>query len=199
MALPSAAMALAQEAASGSMIPRERPIFPWWHALLVAPGREQKSADWLRDKAAIEVYWPHYTKQIGRKRAGQKRRTRLAGAIPGMLFAPIDFLHNLTDEMLEFAHIYGFMLGCDREPARLTKIDIEKVRNMEARLNLPPEAKGVLFKLGEKVRFTDDLFTDWGDGTIFEIASEARIGVEVTRLFGRATKVYVPASEIEAM
>lgn len=200
MALPSAAMALAEEAAQIE-IPTERPLFPFWHALLVEPNRERRSADWLRERRAIDVYWPNYTRQVGRRRPGQKRRCCTAAVIPGMLFVPCELVPHLDADDLDYAHVHGLMIGIGTAgaPAILRKADIEKIRLMEAKLNLPPEARGVLFKTGQQVRFLDDLYTDWGVATIFEIASEARIGIEVPYLFGRSVKIWVPASEIEAM
>lgn len=172
--------------------------FPWWHALLVEPNREQKSADWLQ-RVHVHVYLPTYSKVI--KRPGGASSRRLCAALPGMLLVPQEMMDIARrDEIFEFARIRGYIKTSDGYPKAIRKSDIELIRLMEAKLNLPPEAKGVLFKMGERVTFTDPLFGySWGNATIIEIASEARIGVEVDHLFGRKTKVYVPASEIEAI
>lgn len=173
--------------------------FPWWHALLVPPNREVKAAEWLQ-RFMLVVYLPTYTKQVCRSRRSRLHVARLCAAIPGMLFVPVEALDvERRDEVFDYARVRGFMRSSDGLPQIIRKAQIEQIRLLEAKLNLPPEAKGVFFKRGQAVRFTSDILESWGTGTIFEIASEARIGVEVDRLFGRTVKVYVPASEIEAM
>jgi hypothetical protein len=89
-------------------------------------------------------------------------------------------------------------------PPSFVEFDIDrKIREREEILNLPKkerEREKFLFKVTQRVRFRNPIFSAfWGEGTIFEIASEARIGLWVDQLFGSAGKVFVPASEIEAM
>jgi transcription antitermination factor NusG len=174
--------------------------FPWWHALLVEPNREQKSAEWLA-KVDVHVYLPTFTRRVFISRASRLRRAKLYAALPGMLFVPQEMMNiERRDEVFQFARIRGYIRTSDGYPKLIAKSDIELIRLMEAKLNLPPEAKGVLFKMGQRVGFINPLYGyAWGNGTIVEIASESRIGVEVDHLFGRKTKVYVPASEIEAL
>lgn len=174
--------------------------FPWWHAMLVQPSREQRSAEWLK-QFGMYAYLPTFTKQCKRGRGSRVQFARLCACIPGMIFIPVEMLDvERRDEKLEWAHVRGFIKSADGLPARIRKSDIELIRKMEAKLNLPPEAKGVLLKLGQSVRFVDSLFdVGWGSALVVEIANEGRIGVEVPGLFGRVTKTYVPASEIEAM
>lgn len=174
--------------------------YPWWHALLVEPNRETKAADWLM-RVNVFAYLPTFTKQIRHGARQRSHRARLCAALPGMIFIP----QEMTDiprreEVFEYAHVHGFLSGVEGKPKVISKADIELIRLMEAKLNLPPEAKGVLFKLGQRVSFVNSLFGwSWGNGTVVEIASEHRIGIEVDHLFGRTTKVYVAASEIEAL
>ena len=54
-------------------------------------------------------------------------------------------------------------------------------------------------KVGAKVRFANPDYESWGEATIAELVKGGRIGVEVRKLFGRPTRVYVPASEIVPM
>lgn len=173
--------------------------FPWWHVLLVEPNREEKSAQWLA-KVHVHVYLPTYSKVVKRRGPSVACR-RLFAALPGMLFVPQEMMNiPRRDEVFQFARVRGYIRTSDGYPKMVGKSDIELIRLMEAKLNLPPEAKGVLFKKGERVTFTNMLYGySWGNGTIVEIASESRIGVEVDHLFGRKTKVYVPASEIESI
>lgn len=174
--------------------------FKWWHALLVEPNREQKAAEWLA-KLRVFVYLPTFTKRVFISRMSRLRRCKLYPALPGMLFVPQEMMDiPRRDEVFKFAHVRGYIRSSSGYPTMIAKSDIELIRLMEAKLNLPPEAKGVLFKMGQRVTFTNTLFGySWGNGVIIEIASESRIGVEVDCLFGRKTKVYVPASEIEAL
>jgi hypothetical protein len=171
--------------------------FARWLVMLTQPGRERKAAERLERVHAV-IYLPQFSKQM--KCRGRMHANRLFAVVPGMLFAPSEILEiERRDETLEWAGVRDFIRDGYGHPALATKADIERIRIMEALLNLPPEAKGVLFKLGQRVRFTNDLWQGWGAGRIFEIASETRIGVEVEKLFGRPAKIYVAASEIEAM
>jgi transcription antitermination factor NusG len=121
--------------------------------------------------------------------------------MPGLLFIPCGALDiPRWKEVLEYAHIRGLVRVSADQPARLSKAHIEIIREIEAKLNLPPERKGVLFTVGQRVRFANEVYAAfWGTAVVFEIASEARIGVMVEKAIGGHTKAYVPASEIEAM
>jgi len=180
--------------------PESAPVlFPWWCAVVVKASRERKIADWMDEKLGLTPYWPHFTRQI--RYRGRAHVPSLSAVVPGMLFVPESFIdHPRRDDVLDFIRSHGFLKTTDGDIARLSKDQIETIRVIEAKLNLPPERKGVLFKVGQRVEFTDPLIGySWGTGTVVEIASQTRIGVEVVKLFGRTTKVYVPASEIEAM
>lgn len=192
--LATAFASLMQEAPE----PQDYSGFPWWRVLIVAPNREQKAAEWLKH-INVYVYLPLFTRQAHRR--GKLHEPQLCAVVPGLLFAPAEIMDiDRRDEILKFAHVKGFMRTSDGEPAALKKSQIEIIREIEAKLNLPPERKGVLFKVGQQVRFVNELYAAfWGDGQIFEIASDARIGLYVKKLFGRTTKVYVCKSEIEAM
>lgn len=168
-----------------------------WRVLRVTPMREVRTAERLKIGNLL-VYLPTYAKQI--RQRGRMHCHRLYAAVIGMVFVPDEMLDvPRRDELFEFAGVHGFFrVGLD--PVRLSRDDIELVRIMEAKLNLPPEAKGVLFKVGQDVRFTDPLFAySWCGGKIFEIVNQTRIGVDVAGLFGCTVRVYVPASEIEAL
>jgi len=173
--------------------------FPWWHGLLVQPNSERKAADWLR-RVNVYPYVPTFTKQVRCGVRSRAHRAKLCAALPGMIFIPQEMMDMpRRDEVFDYAGVRGYIRTTDGSPKPISKADIELIRLMEAKLNLPPEAKGTFFKVGQGVQFTGDILSSWGTGTIFAIASESRIGVEVKALFGRTTKVYVPASEIEAL
>jgi Transcription termination factor nusG len=173
-------------------------LFPWWHVLLTEPNREERSAKWL-ERINLPVYLPQFARVV--RCRGKSHRPRMQAVLPGLLFVPLEFMDlERRDEMLEWAHVRGFIRTSGGQPATMSKADINIIREIEAKLNLPREAKGVLFRLGERVRFVNVLYAAfWGTATIFEIAGASRIGVEVEKLFGQVTRVYVPESEIEAM
>lgn len=172
--------------------------FPWWHALLVEPNREQRSAEWLK-RVNVFVYLPTYTRKV--RRRGCLHHAKLYAVIPGMLFAPEEILAiPQRKQIFDFARVRDFIRTAGGHFCKISKADIELVRLMEAKLNLPPEAQGVFFKVGQQVRFKDgSLWEGWGICTIIEIVDEARIVVEVPGLFGRATQVTIAASEIEEL
>ena len=119
-----------------------------------------------------------------------------------MLFAPAEMCETpRRDEIFELCHIHGVLRTSAGEWRALTKADIEKIRLMEAQLNLAPVFKNMpdWIKFGAQVRFSNPDYESWGEATISELVKGGRIGVEVRKLFGRPTRVYVPASEIVPM
>lgn len=172
--------------------------FPWWHALLVKSNKEEAAAQWLM-RVRVFVYLPTFMSHIHCR--GKIHRSRLRAAMPGLLFVPDEMIEQWhRDDVLDHAPIYGFVRAPGGDPARMPKSEIEKVRLLEAKLNLPPAAKGVIFKVGQQVRFVEgSTFEDLGTARILEIASESRIRVQGPKLFGGVRPFWVPASEIEAM
>lgn len=176
--------------------------FPFWHALLVEPNSERRSAEVLKRYHLIS-YLPMFERSVRCK--GKAHRKRMCAVIPGMLFIPTDFMEiEFRDVAFDQAKVRGFLRKTGGLPALISKADIEMIRVMEAKCNLPSgavsDSLGNALKIGLNVRFTNDLYDNiWGQGVVVEVASEHRIGIEITRLFGRTTKVFVPASEIEAM
>lgn len=170
---------------------------PTWYLLRVMPMTEIKAADLLLI-GGMHVYVPTYSKKV--RRRGHAHFHRPYAAITGLLFMPQEML-AVPDRrrLFDFARVVDFVrVGAD--VAKLTKADIEMVRVMTAKLNLPQEAKGVLLKVGQEVRFTHPMFeANWVGGKIVEIDGPTRIGVEVAGLFGCGAVVRVPESEIEAL
>lgn len=173
--------------------------YPVWHALLVEPNREEKSAEWL-ERVHVHVYLPMFSKVVARR--GQKSGRRQSAVVGGMLFVPQEIVDiKRREEVFDYAHVYGFLSCTGGAPARLDKTFIEEMRSIEAKLNMPPPEKPIItLKLGDPVRFKNELYAEyWGTGTVVDVANAHRIGVRVNGLFRRATKAYFPASEIEAM
>lgn len=167
--------------------------FPSWHALLTEPGREVRSAELLK-RVNIHVYLPLFTKQSRRARGICCHRQ--CPVLPCMMFIPTEFLdHDRRDAILAWA---GVRLHRTLRP--ITKAEVELIRDVEARINRKLTKKMASFAIGGRVRFHDERWAySFGEAEVFEIASENRIGVIVPSLFGRATKVFVPATEIEAI
>ena len=172
--------------------------FPWWVALLIESGREIKARDWLVSREVV-AYLPLYRRKV--RCRGTAHRSKFCPVIPGMLFVPREFLGLARVDVLKiYVHAYGY-IRAGNDPAPVSLRDIAIIEEIEAKLNLPaPRGQGASCKLGQRVRFRNVTYAAYlGEGVVFEVASERRIGVEVERLIGRAGKIYVPASEIEVM
>ncbi len=169
-------------------------LFPTWHILLAEPNREKKCADWLL-RRKLSVYLPTYTKQA--RQRGHLTRAKLYACIPGYLFIPEVVATPHWPTIRDAPGIRSYVRDSNKEPARVSAGHIEVIRQIEAKLNLPPSAKGVLFKLGQVVRIRNDLYWGW-QGPITAIESETRICIEV-KMLGRACRIIAPASEIEAI
>lgn len=174
-----------------------------WRALLVQPLKEQKAADWL--KAAHQwVYWPNFTDQVhaGGHRRGQARLRRPVNraVISGYLFLAV---RADAGDPWGAVHVTpgvrGFVRDGDGHAAALTDQDIEIIRNIEAGLNLPYDPKTAhRFRLGDRVRFTDDIYSRWPPGIVRRLADDGRIVVE-SQLLGRVVPILVYPHQIEAM
>jgi len=175
--------------------------FPWWYALTVAPGQEESSARRLQ-RLNVFVYLPTYTKPS--RLRGKAHRLRLLPIITGMLFIPTDrFDFDRRDEIFDLCRIVDYVRVSDGQPGRLSKAEIERIREIEAELNLHVTTRQLAaraFKIGGNVRFLDDLLAEfWGMATVSAIAKDGRITVEVSNLLGRVVPIVVPAAKIEAM
>ncbi len=189
-------------AASGIVeAPPKYSVFPWWHALVVESGRERKSADWLQEKAGVTVYLPHYMSKI--RRRGNLHIHILRAVVPGLLFVPVEMmLVPRRDKIFEYAHVHGFLRTSDGGPALISKADVEKIREIEATLNLPPPcpAKAKDLHPGDRVRFINETYAAFlGEGVVIAVANDARISVEVSKMFGGRRTIRVAAHEIERM
>jgi len=177
---------------------QDEALFPWWLALLVEPNHEERSAKWLI-KHEVNIFWPHFVRKIHCR--GKAHRAGFQAVMPGLLFVPTEtLLLDRLEEMFDYAHCRGWICyQFTKAPGLLSKADIDVIREIEAKLNLPPK-NGPQFKLNQRVRFTNALYAAfWGTGIVFEVASPSRIGVMVEKVIGGPTKVFVPAAEIEAM
>lgn len=174
--------------------------YPTWFVLLVEPNREAKSAEWLK-RLNVHAYLPQF-KKSGCRRGGIRFRRDVA-VMPGLLFVPTPMLDiENRAQVLDWARVRGW-IKTGGVPIILDKDDIEDIRRIEAKLNSPDkpvDARGEEIHLQAKVRFIDPRNTRlFGEGMVFEVAGDKRIGVEVSGLFGGLTKTYIAADEIEVL
>ncbi|MDB5555406.1 MAG: hypothetical protein JWL86_5390 [Rhizobium sp.] len=168
--------------------------FPEWVALAAEPNREKRSAEWLRDKLNIHVYWPHFTVQ--RIYRGRPRIALQRSVLPGILLAPSELMEiDNRDAILEWSKLRRVKLS-----RFITKAEVEIVRNIEALLNVCRSEKTNYFKNGDAVHFLDPTKAAFlGEGTIIEIASGNRITVKLkVKLIGTDVMI-VSGAELEAM
>lgn len=168
--------------------------FPHWVALAAEPNRERRSAEWLRDKLNIHVYWPFFVVQ--RVFRGRPRMAIQRSVLPGILLAPAELMDiDNRDAILEWAKLRRVKLS-----RFITKAEVEIIRNIEAALNVCRSEKTNYFKLNDAVRFVDPVKAAFlGEGTIIDIASGNRITVRVkTKLIGTDVMI-VTGAELEAM
>ena len=175
-------------------------LHPWWIALQVAGGRECWASRWFMRRKIVS-----YVPVVATKtplRGKKHHRLYFHPITPGLIFVPAEFTSLARRTEIEgYAHVYGY-LKTGGEISRISKGDIEIIRDIEAKLSMPPPpAKRVKVPtVGDRVRFRNSLYAkSLGRGIVFQVASNARIGVEVERLVGRAGRIFVPAHEIEVM
>lgn len=171
--------------------------FPLWEAFVTDPNKERKICDFLLEKIGIAMYWPHFTSF--KHWRGRMRTSALRSVVPCVIFAPLEFLNfDDRDRILEWVHIRPLRLTY-----HLTKVDIEMLREIEARLAIHHQGYGEAppcFKTGQDVKFRNDVYADkFGDAVVTKVAPGGRIGVRIKRkLFGSRQDIVVSAVELEA-
>jgi transcription antitermination factor NusG len=178
---------------------REQQRFPYkgWYAVIVRAQREQDAADGFR-RANVSAYWPNFERLIP---AGHRRRyARFSPIFPGMIFSPVADLNLFWMAVQRITYVLNVVRKEGGLPAMLSNADIEKIRNIEAGENNPPEVKPIHnFKVGQKVRFTDESPVQWPPGKIIELAADGRITVEVYLMMRFVPIKGVLPHQIEAM
>jgi transcription antitermination factor NusG len=182
-----------------------------WPMLIVMPGREQRAADFLK-QAGEWVYWPNKGVLVnaGSKAKG-RRRTQLCSVIPGYVFlglpehaATVIATQRRNDGVAwKAVHaapgVVGYVRDKEGFPALMGDDDINIIREIEAKENLPHDPKTAhRFKVGDKVRFVADLLGQWPHGTVVKLADDGRIVVE-TPLLGRIVPIEVYPHQIEKL
>ena len=179
--------------------PEARVEEPSWYMIVVRMSRERDAVDSYR-RRDIAAYWPSYESLVKTRLKLNGRFTRVQrriGMIPGYVFAQQhDDFGWLIDRIIGGIDIVRRSSGL---PLMLDVADIDLIKKIENGLNAPsapPVGKAVhQFKIGEKVRFVDDLYRRWPPGKITWLADEGRISVE-TNLMGQAVAVTVLSSQI---
>ncbi|MDP2410370.1 MAG: hypothetical protein Q8M26_08795 [Pseudolabrys sp.] len=171
--------------------------YPDWEVFLAEPNKERRICDFLKDKLGIVLYWPHYT--IQRTRRGRTQMPSARSVLPGMLFAPIEFLQiNGRNRILDWVRIRPLRLA-----RFVDKAEIEMIRDIEARLNIRFQGytDGMpALEVGQAVRFRNDVYADkLGDAVVTKVAPGGRISIKVEgKLFGGKQDMVVSAGELEA-
>lgn len=164
-----------------------------WFMIVVRTNHELDAIDSMR-RHGYRAYWPNYEKLIATRRQFEGRPIRRMvriGVIP-YIFTPatsggIDVV-ELREQIVAVIDLVRTDTG---KPLMLRHADIEKIRRIEFGQNgIKPETPKHDFKIGEKVRFVDDVMSDWPPGVILKIARDARISVELS-LMGRKVPISV--------
>ena len=154
---------------------------------------EHDTVDSLR-RNGVGAYFPSFEQLVWVR---HRRRIKRVGILPGYVFATPP-LH--IDFELLLRHIVGafdIARTYSGKPLFISEDDLQIVRRIEIGLNTPQLDKPVRkFKIGQKVRFTDDLVGRWPAGCVAKLAPDGRIGTEV-ELMGRKVLIWALSSQIE--
>lgn len=165
-----------------------------WYPVVCQPNKERCAADWAM-RGALRPYWPHYV--IHKHGRDGKQRKRMRSVIPGLIFIPFAPGLETFAYVRSLPGVWDFLL-LGGEPQALMEWQIDEIRDTEGRLNLVPDdltvpdwcQKGALVT----IKIVGDQSWDL-TGPVVDIASGARIGVEVQMLGSRRT-LYAPVSKI---
>lgn len=170
---------------------------PDWFMVVVRQGHELEAVDSMR-RHDITAYFPNYEKLETTRRsfAGRPIRRLVRRGVVPYVFTPVgngEFL-NEKDRIVGVLDIVRTYSGA---ALILAGTDIAIIRRIETGLNTPkPEATDHDFKVGDKVRFSDDINRGWPPGRITKLAKDGRIIVEVA-LKGRVVPFTVFPFQIE--
>jgi hypothetical protein len=188
----------ALEGITGKSLSPDRDDGSEWYMVIVRGASQLDAVDGLR-RAGLRAYWPSYERSIASKRLVMGRQTRRSvrfGILPYVLSPRcpgLDFT-SISERIVSIMDIVRTYSG---NPLFLRHRDIETIRRIDVGMNTPkPEASAHNFKVGDKVRFADDLMHQWPPGVVIKVAREARISVEVN-LMGRKVPITVFSHQIE--
>lgn len=181
---------------TGVKIEAPSPQGPPWYLVMIRNAREGDAVDSYR-RSNIRAYWPTYEELRPTRHKAKGHpicRKRRMSIIPGYIFP------EAVEGALDLDGIIGaidYVRKFSGDPLRISDEDIKIIRHIETGLNTPkPESTEHTFKVGEKVRFSDDLIGRWPPGKIIKLAANGRISVEVS-LMGRKLPITVFPHQIE--
>jgi transcription antitermination factor NusG len=179
-------------------------IRPLPHYLLaVRSWKELDVVDSYR-RRGFRACWPSYEVIKPSRVVANGRRAichRLVGIIAGCVFVQL----RQEDHASPLPLADGILgaLGPIRshagDPLCIDDADMRIIKLIEAGLNTPTSAMprvAATFKVGDKVRFVDDIEARWGTGVVVRLALHGRIVVEIDAM-GRKTELTVAAHQIE--
>jgi transcription antitermination factor NusG len=180
-----------------------------WIGLLTVPNQEQKAANWLIRiswKSPTEVYWPKKIQRVPGKIQsngcrGQVHRPR--SIFPGMMFASIavDDIPGYSpfNDFKATPGIRGYLRNGQGYPSALSEHDMVTIMMIETRENAPEvPIEPRKFKVGDRVRLTDDLMDRLPPGVIVGFRGDS-LEIEINGLLGQATKMVLRPQQVEAV
>jgi transcription antitermination factor NusG len=171
-----------------------------WYMLIVRPNHELDAIDSFR-RNGVRAYWPNYGKLgPGRQIVNgfRSRQKYLAGVVPGYIFSPGSQTEDLTFLLERVTGVINVLRTHSGVPVFLSEPDVDLIRKIEAGLNTPDRPKSThKFKLGMKVRFTDDRAALWRAGKISAMANNGKITVDVPLEKGGVMPVVCLPHQIE--
>lgn len=166
------------------------------YLVMVRSSRELDAVDSFR-RNQVPAYWPSYEELVPTKQKLNGHpvcRRRRIGLIPGYVFPEVKPGALALDRIVA---AIDYVRTFDGNPLLIRDADIQIIRRIEIGLNTPkPGGADHSFKVGEKVRFSDDLIGRWPAGKIIKLVLEGRIIVEVD-LMGRKLPITVFPHQIE--
>ncbi len=179
-------------------------IRPLPHYLLaVRSWKELDVVDSYR-RRGFRACWPSYQVIKPSRVVANGRRAichRLVGIIAGCVFVQL----RQEDHASPLPLADGILgaLGPIRshagDPLCIDDADMRIIKLIEAGLNTPisvlPKVVAT-FKVGDRVRFVDDIEARWGTGVVVRLALQGRIVVEIDAM-GRKTELTVAAHQID--
>lgn len=216
-AIPSAVMALAQEAArqatdqNRALARAHREVDMRWYLLQCAAKSDKFVQGWLDDRG-FQNYYPQVREMrpVPKRKltASQRRadmtimRPQTVPFFPRYIFVRFDITGGLWRDIFGFAGIVGLHCAGD-VPAPIEDTLIERLRSNEIDGAIPGKTKSEhIFKLGERVRVIDGPFASFY-GTVEKLAEvpieaidpDTRIKVALN-IFGRHTPCELEVSQL---
>lgn len=188
----------ALEGITGTKLSPDRDDGSEWYMVIVRSNYQLDAVDGLR-RAGLRAYWPSYERSVASRRiiAGRHASRSVRYGILPYVLSPRSPGLDFTSASERIVSILDIVRTYSGNPLLLRSGDINIIRRIDVTMNTPkPEASLHNFKVGDKVRFADDLMNQWPPGSIVKVAREGRISVEVN-LMGRKVPITVFPHQIE--